>query len=552
MTPEQREKRKRIMQRSIALGHCVCDPKKPCPCPLFREKDVCECAGERLPVREGPVRLTECVRGAGCASKIGRKALQEALSSLPPVKDERVLVGSATGDDAGVIRLGEGADSVLTVDVFAPAVDDPYLFGQIAAANSVSDIYAMGATPQAALSIIGFPIYSLPSSAMAEILKGGVDTMNEAGVPVVGGHSINDEEVKCGFAVLGTSAPGAYITNVGARPGDAIVLTKPLGNGLIAFAGQIGRATDESLTAAAESMRTLNRVAGEALHAHGCHAATDVTGYSLLGHLSEVVRQSGVAVALDFDSLPLFPGVQALAVADVLPGAVERNREAVSPDLLDLSALTEAQEAVLYSPETSGGLLAFLPQDRAEAYVQFLQSEGIAAATVIGQVVEEHEGGLVTVSTQKPCAWKSTESPSAAPNVSDAPPTSSEPVACCGGASETTSSPASADTGGCCASSPAEEERGFLPPLPEAATAAFTAYQQAVNAPGALGAKEKKLIALALSVATKCEPCVKINARAAKAQGASVAEVAEAAAMGVSFGGASVNMFYNRLRDALA
>ncbi|MBN1256091.1 MAG: selenide, water dikinase SelD [Planctomycetes bacterium] len=545
MTPEQIEKRKRIMGRSIALGHCVCDPQKPCPCPLFKDRNVCECAGERLPSTTGPVRLTEHVRSAGCASKIGKKDLLEILQGLPDISDDRIMVGRSAGDDAGVIMLSEEQATILTVDVFAPSVNDPYTFGQIAAANSVSDIYAMGGTPQVALSIIGFPIHSLAPEIMREILRGGIDKMQEAGISVIGGHSINDEEVKCGFAVVGSAPQGQFITNTGAIAGDAIVLTKPLGAGIVAFAAQIGRASEEAADTIANSMATLNKPAAEAMQEFGAHAATDVTGFGLLGHMCEIVRHSGVEVEIDFDSLPIFPEVKPLAQQDVLPGAVERNREAVPTELLDLSKITSAQRAVLFSPETSGGLLVFLPAKQAEKYVKKLRQAGVSQAAIIGKVTGKHQQGLITVLTSQAEAWPSQElvlkaSPSPALAASEAPD-----LACCcadGDAAPAPSVPSTAQPQG-------HSSGGrFFPPVNDNANAAFKSYMAAVNAPGALGAKEKKIISLALSVLAKCGPCVKLSTEAARQAGVTEEEISEAIALGISFGGAPVNMFYNDLR----
>jgi selenide,water dikinase len=278
------EKRKRIMRRSMQLGHCICDPKKGCPCDIFREKNVCPCAGERLEEPVGPVRLTELVHSPGCASKIDQVSLNKVLEGLPTMDDPRVLVGVPAGDDAGVFQLDDETALVQTVDVFSPSVDDPYVFGQVAAANSLSDVYAMGGRPISALSIIGFPIRSVPDDVMHQILRGGIDKMTEAGVPVIGGHSINDQEIKAGFAVTGLINPKEIYTNAGARPGDRLVLTKPLGIGIIAFAAQIGRAPAEGLEASARSMAALNRRAAELMAEFGAHACTDVTGFALMGH----------------------------------------------------------------------------------------------------------------------------------------------------------------------------------------------------------------------------------------------------------------------------
>ena len=402
MDKKQREKRKVIMARSITLGHCVCDPKKPCPCPLFKEKDVCQCAGEKLPLEiEGEIKLTDYVKSAGCASKIGKKDLYDILSGVPALEDDRVLVGSNAGDDAGVIVLSEDDKQahILTVDVFAPSVDDPYTFGEIAAANSVSDVYAMGGKPQAALSIVGFPIDMLPNEVMREILKGGIDKMKEAGVPVVGGHSIKDGEIKCGFAVLGTCPKDGFVRNSGAEVGDVMILTKPLGVGITAFAGQIGHASAEDLAEIAKSMSTLNKAAAEVMQANGVHAATDITGYSLLGHLSEIVKNSKVEVEINFENLPLFKNVANLARREILPGAVERNRESVSEDILNLKALAPAQKDILFSPETSGGLLMFIPAKFAEKALKELHDKGVSTASIIGKVTTTNNCGLITLTT---------------------------------------------------------------------------------------------------------------------------------------------------------
>ena len=235
------QKRRRVMQRSMQLGHCICDPRQPCPCNLLREQDLCPSPGRAAAERGAdPPHRT---RGdAGCASKIDQAVLQRILAGLPSHADPRVLVGMPAGDDAGVYLLDERTALVQTVDVFTPPVDDPYAFGQIAAANSLSDVYAMGGRPITALSIVGFPAGRLPDEVLRQILRGGLDKMAEAGVPVIGGHSIKEGEIKAGFAVTGLIDPQRVATNAAARPGDRLVLTKPLGTGIIAFAARIGRA----------------------------------------------------------------------------------------------------------------------------------------------------------------------------------------------------------------------------------------------------------------------------------------------------------------------
>ena len=387
MTPQEIEKRKQVMGRSIKLGHCVCEPAKPCPCPLFQEKNVCLCAGEHLPVDDAvPVNLTEHVRSAGCASKIGQKDLDIVLSQLPVANDPRLLVGAATGDDAGVFEIRPGLLLVQTVDVFTPGVDDPYTFGRIAACNSLSDVYAMGGTPVTALSIIGFPIHTLPHRAMAAILKGGLDVLAEAGAVSVGGHSINDEEVKFGMAVTGIVERDKLTTNAAARAGDVLILTKPLGVGMIALAGQLGRASEASLKAAADSMSTLNKTAAEVMNRHGVRACTDITGFGLLGHLCRMMMESASGAEIDFDSLPLLPGVMAYAEAGIYSGANERNSTFVEGQVAFDPRLASAQQAVLYDAQTSGGLLIAIRAEEAEALLSDLHAAGVAAARAIGRV----------------------------------------------------------------------------------------------------------------------------------------------------------------------
>lgn len=527
--PIDHAKRQAVMRRSIALGHCICDPGKGCPCDTLRNDDRCPCAGETAPAKpaDGPLRLTQHVRSAGCSSKIGKAQLHELLAGLPEPLDPRVLIGSAAGDDAGVVRLdGCGRDLVLTVDVFTPPVDDPYAFGRIAAANSLSDVWAMGGKAECALSVLGWPMHDLPAAALREVVRGGLDAMAEAGVPVVGGHSINAPEPLCGYAVVGSAAPGVAVRNQGARPGDVLVLSKALGGGILAFAQQIGRCPPESLAAWTAQMCALNRVAGEAMAAHGASAGTDITGFGLLGHLVEIARRSPVAIELDVDALPLHPGVQDLARAEVWPGALERNRESVPVQHLDLAGLAPAQLALLFSPETSGGILACLPADQVEAYRAACRAGGVATA-VIGRVTAAHAVGVICARTSQAAAW----APLIVARTPASAPATAAP-ACC----------AAPDVG-----QPPASVSGDLPP--SAGVAAFAAYMKAVSAPGALDGKTKKLIALALSVAQRCEPCVEINARGAREAGASEEQLGEAVALGIAFGGAPTAMAYNKLRS---
>jgi selenide,water dikinase len=389
------EKRRRIMGRSIKLGHCICNPKDPCPCDLFKQKNVCLCAGEREEDAPEDVALTTLVENAGCASKIGQEDLKRALSGLPRTFDPRVLVSSETCDDAGVFKLSARLALVQSVDVFTPVVDDPYAFGEIAAANSVSDIYAMGGKPLTALSVVAFPIEKLSPRIMNRMLQGGVDKLREAGVAVLGGHSIKDREIKFGFAVTGVVDPSKMTVNSKARPGDLLVLTKPLGTGTLSFARQIGRAPADGLAEAERSMRSLNRAAAEAMSSAGVTAATDITGFGLAGHLGEMAVQSGVEIEIYGSSIPTFSGVMDLIREGIVSGAVERNREYASAFVKKEKGAGEDLETLLYDPQTSGGLLIAVRKSKAPALLADLHKRGVAVAAVIGRVTRKGKSRIV-------------------------------------------------------------------------------------------------------------------------------------------------------------
>jgi selenide,water dikinase len=354
---------------------------------------VCLCAGERLEdVPTKTVRLTKLVEKAGCASKIDQAFLKNVLRDLPFVNDPRVLVGAAAGDDAGVYKLTEELALVQTVDVFTPSVDDPYTFGQIAAANSLSDVYAMGGKPITALSIIGFPCRELDDSIMRDILRGGLDKMAEAGVAVLGGHSINDLQIKAGFAVTGLISPDKITTNAKAKPGDVLILTKPLGTGIIAFASQIDKASAKSVKAISRSMATLNKKASELMLEFDVHACTDVTGFSLMGHLGEMAASSGVNVEIIFNNIPLFPGVLEAVKADIIPGAIERNRESSASRLVIGKGVTRQMADICFDAQTSGGLLICLSPAKAKMLLNKLHKAKISSAAIIGKVTGKGKG----------------------------------------------------------------------------------------------------------------------------------------------------------------
>ncbi|MFH1716776.1 MAG: selenide, water dikinase SelD [Planctomycetota bacterium] len=533
------ERRKRVMQRSIRLGHCICDPKKPCPCDIFKEKDICLCAGERLESPTGPVQLTRLVEKAGCASKIDQAFLKQVLKNLPSVDDPRVLVGVPAGDDAGVYDMGDGTALVQTVDVFTPSVDDPYTFGQVAAANSVSDIYAMGGTPLTAVSILGFPVRKVPDEAMRQILSGGIDKMNEAGAAVIGGHSINDSEIKAGFAVTGTIDKDRIVTNAGARPGDVLVLTKPLGTGIVAFASQIGRADEESVQASAKSMITLNKEAARLMVKFGAHACTDVTGFSLMGHLAEMALSSGVDVEVLWDDIPLFPGVLEYAAAGILPGAIERNKESCGQRIIADKSLPQEMVDICYDAQTSGGLLIAIAESDAGDFLKALHGEGISAAAIIGRVSAKGSG-LVKITTTG-----ARKIPTSGPTEAVTEPVPAKPQ------SQQTSAEPRAEEVACCADAvtstgPVAGEGSDVAQI----KAKFKDFLGAASSPHGLDAYTKQAIAIALSVATRCEPCLKMHLKKAKDKGFSQDEIDEAAWMGISFGGSPTMVFYEQLRNS--
>lgn len=318
------------------------------------------------------------------------------LRGLAPVTDPAVLVGHDTADDAAVYRIGPDLAIVQTVDLFPPVVDDPYQFGQIAAANSLSDVYAMGARPIMALGVVGFPLSKLKLEVLSAILRGGQDKAREAGIDIVGGHSIDDLEPKYGLVVTGLVHPDRVLRNVGARPGDALVLTKPIGTGILTTAIKRGALEPAHVDAAVACMATLNRVAAECLEGLPVSACTDVTGYGLLGHLSEMARGSRVTARVHLGDVPLLPRARELVAQGVLPGGTRRNLAWVQPWTRFDEALPESDRLLLADAQTSGGLLVALPAAAAARYLDAIGASGYAlAAAVVGEVVEESDGGVV-------------------------------------------------------------------------------------------------------------------------------------------------------------
>src|SRR5215472_12219719 len=327
-------------------------------------------------------RLTSFSHGAGCGCKLSPLELGQVLEALPGIIDPNVLVGAGGRDDAAVYRIAPDRALVTTLDFFTPIVDDPADFGAIAAANAISDIYAMGARPLYALGIVAFPRGQLGSGLLEKMVAGGAAKLAEAGVPVVGGHSIDDAEPKLGYALTGEVHPDRVVTNQGARPGDVLYLTKPLGSGLVATAIKRGVCPPELESAAIALMRHLNRAASKAMVDAGAHAATDTTGYGLAGHLLEL----GVGAEISFAAVPHLPGLSALADADLFPSGSRRNHQAAA-GRLDWGPLTMTQQVMMSDAQTSGGLLIALAPERAGDFEAALADEPYRPAR-IGRVVD--------------------------------------------------------------------------------------------------------------------------------------------------------------------
>ena len=312
---------------------------------------------------------------------------------MPPVTDPNVLVGLSTSDDAAVYRVSDEIAVVLTVDYFTPIVDDAYDFGRIAAANALSDAYAMGAVPVIALNLVGFPAKDMPLGLLEDILHGGSDVAASAGVSIVGGHSIDDPEPKYGLVVMGVVHPGKAVSNASARVGDVLFLTKPLGLGIIATAIKNEAATPEIIATAVGLMTTLNKAASEAMQRVGANACTDITGFGLLGHLHEMACGSGVGAEIILPMVPIIGGVRDLLKQDMAPGGTHRNLEYLERcDSVEWEdGISEDEKLLLADAQTSGGLLISVPEERADAMQQELRNAGTPCAARVGRIVDDPE-----------------------------------------------------------------------------------------------------------------------------------------------------------------
>jgi selenide, water dikinase len=342
-----------------------------------------------------PIRLTQFAKRAGCAAKQPPGYLLSLLGSLPKITDPNVLVGSATADDAAVYRLSDDLALIFTTDFFTPIVDRPYDFGAVAAANALSDVYAMGGTPLTALSIVGFPDAALPPEVLVDILKGAADKTAEAGAAIVGGHTIKSEEPIFGLAVIGKVAPDRVLSNDKAQPGDVLILTKPLGLGIITTAAKHGEDKLGAIADAIRIMTTLNRVASEVFTQCDTHALTDVTGFGLLGHLRNIVAASNVGARIYFDDVPVIAAAREYAQAGISPGGTHANHKFLSDWVGYAPDIKKEEQLILCDAQTSGGLLAAVPADQADTVVASLRARGVEDAVAVGKIDSAHPGQIV-------------------------------------------------------------------------------------------------------------------------------------------------------------
>jgi selenide, water dikinase len=321
--------------------------------------------------------------------------LDKALCGFKLPTDPNLLVGLDSADDAGVYKISDELALIQTVDFFTPIVDDPYWFGQIAAANAMSDVYAMGGVPKTAMNLVGFPSGEMDLSILRRIIEGGIDKMQEAGVVLVGGHTVQDPELKYGLSVTGFVHPERILVKRNLHPGDRLILTKPLGTGIIATAIKGGLASPESEERITRAMAALNRDAAETMKRFPVHACTDITGFGLLGHLAEMVSGSGRGVRVDSAGVPLFPDALEYATMGLIPAGAYRNREYRESMIEFARSVDQALQDILFDPQTSGGLLISVAGSKAEELLEALVGGGVRDAAIVGEVVDEPKERIV-------------------------------------------------------------------------------------------------------------------------------------------------------------
>ncbi|MGD9489448.1 MAG: selenide, water dikinase SelD [Calditrichaceae bacterium] len=361
-------------------------------------QEISEVVGQMRPLEEKPfldigqgeVKLTQFTHGLGCACKIRPQLLEAVLRKLPVPTDKNVLVGTESSDDAAVYRIDDKTAIVQTVDFFTPVVDNPFDFGAIAAANSLSDIYAMGGKALFALNIVGFPANRLPLSVLEDILRGAQSKAEEAGISIIGGHTVEDTEPKFGLSVTGIADPKKIVTNSGAAAGDLLILTKPIGTGILSTALKQGMLEKERETLLIKTMAKLNKNAAEAMRETGVNACTDITGFGLIGHLLEMMKGSGTSAMISAGSIPLLPGVTELAASGVVPGGTRDNFSYTESYVQYDEQISSVMRLVLNDAQTSGGLLIAVPESRSERLMKNLKKAGENDAVLIGRVINEN------------------------------------------------------------------------------------------------------------------------------------------------------------------
>ncbi|MFO7616824.1 MAG: selenide, water dikinase SelD [Bacteroidales bacterium] len=351
-----------------------------------------EQTGSRVTPKPETIRLTQFTHGLGCACKLRPQDLEKVVRDLKVLSHPDILVGPETADDAAVYRINDETALVETVDFFTPVVDDPYRFGAIAAANALSDIYAMGAQPLFALNIVAFPVRRLDLQVLRDILKGAQDKADEAGIPILGGHTIEDTEPKYGMVVTGKVHPQRIWTNAGARPGDDLILTKPVGTGVYSTSLKRGLLSEGQADRLYRQMAALNKTAADILHQHQVHACTDVTGFGLAGHLLELARGSQMDVEIDYRSIPWMDDLFQLIAAGSVPGGTKNNLAFVEQWMDWMGTFDENEQLAFCDAQTSGGLLVSVPHEESAEILLALKEAGVEGAARIGRVTKPGKG----------------------------------------------------------------------------------------------------------------------------------------------------------------